>query len=83
MGLENELKELKDKLYSLKEEKATIKSEISVKQKYLDQTKRELQAKLDEYNVEYKKLDATILGLKGDIERRMIELNAKIQELSQ
>lgn len=81
MNLENEVVELKEKLEDLKEKRSSLKTEISIKQKSLDETKADLKKRLDAQGVTYKDLDSIILKLEKDLEKEVSEIKSKLKGL--
>ena len=81
MALEDRIQELKNRLSDLKDRRLSIKSEIDVKTKYLEQTKKDLQEKLDKHNISYKNLDKAIEQLTASLTSEMEIINKKLEDL--
>jgi len=82
MDLEKELMALKSKIEELRDRRASLTTEVNIKDKQLTELKEALKKRLDAQGVKYGDLNQVIAQLESDLTARITEIKEKIGRLT-
>ena len=82
MDISSEINALKKKLAAIKDRRTSLRSELALKQKYLDEAKKKLKKQLEDGEIEYNDLSEATEKMETRLKTKLAEIQAKIDAIS-